>query len=225
LIQTKFIIKGKFDEIVIATGILPRQLSLEGINHPKVLSYIEVIRDKKPVGKKVAIIGAGGIGFDTAEYLLHDNKPDSIEAFQHEWGIDGSLTHRGGIVPAPAIETPLREIYLCQRTSGKLGKKLGKTTGWIHRMSLKMHKVKMLSGVSYDKIDDIGLHYTKDEKQHVLEVDNVVICAGQVSYNKLAKELNEHKIPNVHIIGGAFLALELDAKYAINQGSRLAATF
>lgn len=225
-VTSEELINGKYDEIVIATGILPRQLNFEGINHPKVLSYIEVIRDKKPVGKRVAIIGAGGIGFDTAEYLLHDDgKPTSVEEFKHEWGVDGSLTHRGGIVSMPVIETPLREIYLCQRTSGKLGKKLGKTTGWIHRASLKMHKVKMLSGISYDKIDDIGLHYTKSDEKHVLEVDNVIICAGQESYNKLAKELNEKNVANVHVIGGAFLALELDAKFAINQGSRLAAQF
>ena len=218
------LLKEKFDEIIIATGILPRQLSFEGINHPKVLSYIEVIRDKKPVGKKVAIIGAGGIGFDVAEYLLHGDKPTGIDAFMHEWGVDETLTHRGGMVPAPNIEHPLREIYLCQRTSGKLGKKLGKTTGWIHRASLKMHKVKMLSGLNYDKIDDLGLHYTHADEQHVLEVDNVIICAGQESYNVLAKELNAQHVQNVHTIGGAFLALELDAKFAIDQGSRLAAT-
>ena len=217
------LINEKFDDIVIATGILPRELNFEGIKHPKVLSYLEVIRDKKPVGKKVAIIGAGGIGFDVAEYLLHDKKETDVASFIHEWGIDNTLTHRGGVVPVPVIENPLREIYLCQRTAGKLGKKLGKTTGWIHRTSLKMHKVRMLSGITYDKIDDIGLHYTKGEEKHVLDVDNVIICAGQESYNKLAKELNEQHTANVHIIGGAFLALELDAKFAINQGSRLAA--
>src|SRR6185437_4035732 len=218
------LLKEQFDEIVIATGILPRTPTFEGINHPKVLSYLEVIRDKKPVGKKVAIIGAGGIGFDVAEYLLHDDQPISIDEFTHEWGVDKSLTHRGGIVKMPVIETPLREIYLCQRKDGKLGKRLGKTTGWIHRASLKMHKVKMLSGLSYDKIDDVGLHYTHDNQKHVLEVDNIIICAGQESHNALAHALAQQNIANVHVIGGAFLALELDAKFAINQGSRLAAT-
>jgi 2,4-dienoyl-CoA reductase (NADPH2) len=231
------LLKEKFDEIVIATGILPRAPDFDGINHPKVLSYLEVIRDKKPVGKKVAIIGAGGIGFDVAEYLLHEknvNKEQNyvpvvsdapkIDEFMHEWGVDTTLTHRGGIVGIPIIKTPLREIYLCQRTEGKLGKKLGKTTGWIHRTTLKMHKVKMLSGLIYDKVDDNGLHYTQYNCKHVLEVDNIIICAGQESHNSLALQLAQQNIKNVHIIGGAFLALELDAKFAINQGARLAAT-
>jgi 2,4-dienoyl-CoA reductase (NADPH2) len=252
IVSSDELIAENFDEIVVATGILPRVPIIEGINHPKVLSYIDVIQGKKPVGKKVAIIGAGGIGFDVAEYLLHDKnvtpakagfhgspvKPGtvatelitdadrmiSIENFAHEWGIDRTLTHRGGIVKIPEIESPLREIYLCQRNEGKLGKKLGKTTGWIHRTSLKMHKVKMLSGLSYDKIDDIGLHYTYQNQKHVLEVDNVIICAGQESHNELATKLAEQNVKNIHTIGGAFLALELDAKFAINQGARLAAT-
>jgi 2,4-dienoyl-CoA reductase (NADPH2) len=223
-VNAEELIKENFDEIVIATGILPRTPAIVGIKHPKVLSYIEVIQGKKPVGKKVAIIGAGGIGFDVAEYLLHNDKPIGVDEFTYEWGIDRSLTHRGGIVKAPVIEHPLREIYLCQRKEGKLGKKLGKTTGWIHRSSLKMHKVKMLSGLSYDKIDDIGLHYTHEYIQHVLEVDNIIICAGQESHNELATKLAEQNMKNVHTIGGAFLALELDAKFAINQGARLAAT-
>lgn len=223
-VTSEDLIKEHFDEIVIATGILPRVPAIDGLNHSKVLSYIEVIRDKKPVGKKVAIIGAGGIGFDIAEYLLHDAKPVSIDEFTHEWGIDKSLTHRGGIVKTPEIDVPLREIYLCQRKEGKLGKKLGKTTGWIHRTSLKMHKVKMLSGLVYDKIDDAGLHYTQENKSYLLDVDNVIICAGQESHNALALQLAGQNIKNVHIIGGAFLALELDAKFAINQGARLAAS-
>ncbi len=219
------LLRQSFDEIVIATGILPRQLHIEGINHPKVLSYIDVLKDKKTVGKKVAIIGAGGIGFDVAEYLLHEEgKALDINTFMHEWGIDCSLTNRGGITTSD-LPTPLREIYLCQRTEGKLGKKLGKTTGWIHRASLKMNKVKMLSGISYSKIDDIGLHYVKNGKEDILAVDNIIICAGQESYNALSQELKQYNFNNVHIIGGAFLALELDAKFAINQGTRLAVTF
>ena len=215
-----------FDEIVIATGIIPRKLKIEGINHPKVLSYIDVLRDKKSVGKKVVIIGAGGIGFDIAEYLLHDpSKLLNASTFMHEWGIDNTLANRGGISKPELSATPIREVYLCQRTPGKLGEKLGKTTGWIHRASLKMNQVKMISGLSYDKIDDTGLHYTKDGKSGVLAVDNIIICAGQESYNKLALELQQKNIQNVHVIGGAFLALELDAKFAINQGARLAATF
>ena len=215
-----------YDEIVVATGILPRQLNFEGIRHSKVLSYIEVLKEKKPVGKKVAIIGAGGIGFDVAEYLLLNNdKPADAKSFMHEWGIDDSLTHRGGVIPPTIIENPVREIYLCQRSHGKTGQNLGKTTGWIHRASLKMHQVKMLSGMNYIKVDDAGLHYFQNGKIGILDVDNVIICAGQEALNTLAKELQQLNVKNVHVIGGAFLAQELDAEFAINQGARLAAKF
>lgn len=217
------LIDGNFDEIIIATGITPRMPDIAGIKHPKVLSYLDVIKGKKLVGKKIAIIGAGGIGFDVAEYLLHDkSKTTNSHTFMQEWGIDDTLSTRGAILSHDVVTHPIREIYLCQRSSGKLGKKLGKTTGWIHRASLKKHQVKMLSGISYHKIDDRGLHYTKDGKSNLLEVDNVIICAGQECNNELAKNL-QHKNVRYHIIGGAYLALELDAKFAIDQGARLAA--
>lgn len=221
-VNSQELIDQKFDEVVVATGITPRQLSVNGINHPKVLSYLDVVREHKPVGKKVAIIGAGGIGFDVAEFLLYDNSKaaQNSHSFMKEWGIDETLSHRGGLTSNGKLETPIREIHLCQRTSGKLGKKLGKTTGWIHRASLKKHHVKMVSGISYDKIDDVGLHYTKDGQQQVLAVDNVIICAGQERNDQLAIQLSDKQI-KTHTIGGAFLALELDAKFAINQGTRL----
>lgn len=213
---------GSFDEIVIATGILPRKIDIPGIDNPKVLSYIDVLKDMKPVGRRVAIIGAGGIGFDTAEYLLNDpNKKHDSQTFMQEWCIDSTLSHRGGILPKVIDDVPIREIYLCQRTPGKLGQNLGKTTGWIHRASLKKHHVKNIVGISYDKISDQGLHYTKDGEQKVLEVDNIIICAGQNSYNELAHVLEERGVKS-HLIGGALIAKELDAKFAIDQGTRLA---
>ncbi len=222
-VQADELVAEKFDEIVVATGITPRKLNISGIDHPKVLTYLEVVSENKPVGKKVAIIGAGGIGFDIAEYLLHDKtKTTTAHTFMQEWGIDDTLSTRGSILSHDVVEHPIRDLYLCQRSPGKLGKKLGKTTGWIHRASLKKHQVKMISGISYDKIDDIGLHYTQDGKQQVLAVDNVIICAGQESRNELAATLEQFQI-KPHVIGGAFRALELDAKFAINQGARLAA--
>jgi len=210
----------KFDDIVIATGIVPRSLDIEGINHPKVLSYLDVLKYKKPVGKKVAIIGAGGIGFDVAEYLLSSAHNDNLLEFMHLWGIDNTLTERGGLAKPQPI-TPIRQLYMLQRSESKLGKRLGKTTGWIHRESLKKHQVKMIAGANYTKIDDVGLHYVQNDKHHTCEVDNVVICAGQESYNILALELKNHGYDNVHVVGGAFIAKELDAKYAIYEGAKL----
>ena len=222
-VTTDELIANKFDEIVIATGITPRIPKINGINNPKVLSYIDVIKNKKIVGDKVAIIGAGGIGFDVAEYLLYNKfETPTPQSFMQEWGIDHTLGTRGGLLSHKVIPHSAREIYLCQRTPGKLGKKLGKTTGWIHRASLKNHKVKMLSDLEYIKIDDIGLHFIKDGETSVLPVDNIIICAGQDSYNKLATELSVKNI-NSHVIGGAFEAHELDAKFAIRQGTELAA--
>jgi 2,4-dienoyl-CoA reductase (NADPH2) len=213
-----------FDEIVIATGISARLPKIEGIESPKVLSYIDVLKNKKQVGKKVAIIGAGGIGFDTAEYLTHEGKSTSldVQAFLKEWGVDAQNNVRGGIegLRPEAIPSP-REVYLLQRKETKVGDGLGKTTGWIHRASLKSKKVQMISSVQYDKIDDKGLHVTIGGKQ-LLEVDNIVICAGQTSKNELFEPLKA-KGKSVHIIGGAFMAGELDAKRAIDQGCRLGA--
>ncbi|WP_173910900.1 NADPH-dependent 2,4-dienoyl-CoA reductase [Acinetobacter sp. Marseille-Q1618] len=212
----------QFDEIVVATGVTPRQLNIEGINHPKVLSYIEVLRDRKPVGQKVAIIGAGGIGFDTAEYLSHEGESGSLnpEKFYDEWGIDTSYEHVGGL-KQPVIEQSPREIYLLQRKTNSVGAGLGKTTGWIHRTGLKHRHVNMIAGASYDKIDDQGLHITVGEKNMVLEVDNVVICAGQESYTAMFDQLQADG-KSVHLIGGAKEAGELDAKRAIRQGAELA---
>ncbi|KAF1785081.1 FAD/NAD(P)-binding domain [Phytophthora cactorum] len=216
-----------FDKVVIATGVLPRTLKIPGADHPKVLNYIDVLKNKAPVGKKVAIIGAGGIGFDVAEFLSHvgESTSSSVDVFAREWGIDTTNSVRGGVAGIePSIPPPAREIYLMQRKSTKHGKDLGKTTGWIHRLSLKHRDVKMIGGVSYDKVDDEGLHYTdKKGKKHVLDVDNVIVCAGQVPLRELEKPLQEKGV-TVFRIGGADEAGELDAKRAIDQGARLAAT-
>ena len=213
-----------YDDIVVATGVTPRELTIEGIDHPKVLSYIEVLRERKPVGKKVAIIGAGGIGFDTAEYLSHEGESGSLnpQKFYDEWGIDTSYAHVGGL-KQPVLEQSDRKIYLLQRKAKAVGASLGKTTGWIHRTGLKHRDVKMIAGASYDKIDDQGLHITVNDQPMVLEVDHVIICAGQESYTAMYDQLKADG-KNVHLIGGAKEAGELDAKRAIRQGAELAAT-
>ena len=213
---------GDFDEVVLATGIAPRLPEIEGIEHAKVLSYLDVLKHKKPVGKKVAVIGAGGIGFDVSEYLCHEGIATSqnIPAFMKEWGVDMTLEARGGIEGIEAVVSPsAREVFLLQRKTSKVGAKLGKTTGWIHRTGLKNKGVTMVSGCSYDKIDDQGLHITVGDTQKVLDVDNVIICAGQDPLRTLVEGLNK---PH-HLIGGADVAAELDAKRAIDQGTRLAA--
>lgn len=212
----------EFDVVVIATGISPRIPLLEGIHHAKVLSYIDVLRDHKVLKGRVAIMGAGGIGFDVAAYLIHQNERDQTEKFCQEWGIDVSYQHRGGVIPQSDIEPPL-QIYLCQRKTTKLGKDLGKTTGWIHRTYLKKNKVQMLSGVNYKKIDDKGLWITHDEKDKLLEVDRVITCTGQLPLNTLYEPLKE-KFKEVYLIGGADKAVELDAARAIKQGAELAAS-
>ncbi len=214
-----------FNEIVLATGIKPRELTIEGINHEKVLSYIDVLKHKKPVGKRVAVIGAGGIGFDVSEYLTHKGEATSqnIDAWLKEWGIDISLEARAGIENMqPEFEPSPREVFMFKRSKGKFGGNLGKTTGWIHRSTLKKKKVQFIGEVSYTKIDDKGLHYIQNEEAKVLEVDNIVICAGQVPFKELYQPLLDVN-KNVHVIGGADFASELDAKRAINQGARLAA--
>lgn len=211
-----------FDDIVVATGVTPRHLNIEGIDHPKVLSYIDVLRDRKVVGQKVAIIGAGGIGFDTAEYLSHEGESGSLnpQKFYDEWGIDTTYAHVGGL-KVPKVEQSPREIYLLQRKTNSVGAGLGKTTGWIHRTGLKHRHVNMIPGASYDKIDDQGLHITVADKVMVLDVDNVVICAGQESYTAMFDQLQADG-KSVHLIGGAKEAGELDAKRAIRQGAELA---
>jgi 2,4-dienoyl-CoA reductase (NADPH2) len=211
-----------FDEVVIATGISPRTPQIEGIDHPKVLNYLDVIGGKKPVGNKVAIIGAGGIGFDTAEYITHSGESTStnIPAFMKEWGIDMTFSSRSGIEGVTAQPEPSpREVYLLQRKTTRVGKGLGKTTGWIHRAGLAMKGVRMMPGCDYSHIDDQGLHMTVGDEPQVLPVDTVIICAGQDPLRELVDGL---KLPH-HLIGGADEAGELDAKRAINQGTRLAA--
>lgn len=213
-----------FDEIILACGIQPRLPAIKGIEHPKVLTYLDVLRDKKPVGERVAIIGAGGIGFDTAEYLSQSGDSSSLDsaAFSREWGIDQHLVHRGGLSPTGAKVHPSpRQIFLLQRKTSKVGEGLGKTTGWIHRTSLAMRGVKMLNSVSYDSIDDEGLHITRAEQASCLPVDTIIICAGQEPRRELHQPLLDMG-KTVHLIGGADIAAELDARRAIDQGTRLA---
>lgn len=211
-----------FKQVVLATGIRPRTPPIDGIDHPKVLSYLDVLRDKKPVGQTVALIGAGGIGFDTAEYLLHEGTSPSLSPikFFAEWGVDTTYAERGGLKTAHIEKSP-RKLYLLQRKASKVGKTLSKTTGWIHRTSLKNRQVEMLAGVTYRKIDDDGLHITVNGEERTLPVDNVVICAGQEPQRELLADLQTAGV-QVHLIGGADKAEELDAKRAINQGLELA---
>ncbi|MCA8869614.1 MAG: NADPH-dependent 2,4-dienoyl-CoA reductase [Rhodobacteraceae bacterium] len=219
-----------FDEIVIATGVTPRDPQIPGQDGANVLSYIDVLRNGAPVGKRVAIIGAGGIGFDVAEFLVQDGESPTVdlELWKREWGVgDPRITPGGLAADGPRPDAPARQVTLLQRKSTKLGKGLGKTTGWIHRAALKMKNVKMVGGVNYERIDDKGLHISFGEAREnptLIEVDNVVLCAGQISARGLADTLIAEGL-TPHVIGGADVAAELDAKRAINQGVRLAATF
>jgi 2,4-dienoyl-CoA reductase (NADPH2) len=218
--------KDDFDEVILATGIKPRMPKIEGIENKKVLNYIDVLKHKKPVGKRVAVIGAGGIGFDVSEYLAHKGESTSlnIDAWLKEWGIDKSLNSRSGIEGIKAeVEPSPREIFMFKRSKGKFGGKLGKTTGWIHRSTLKKKNVQFINRVEYTKIDDIGLYYVQNDEQKMLEVDTIVICAGQTPFKELLDPLINQSV-KVHVIGGADFASELDAKRAINQGARLAAS-
>lgn len=221
-VQLSDLQRTEFDIVVIATGIVPRTPHIPGINHAKVVSYIELLTGEKSVGNNIAIIGAGGIGFDVASFLLHHHDRQSSEHFYQEWGIDRTYQNRGGLAANKNIATA-RKIYLCQRKNSKLGQNLGKTTGWIHRTSLKHHQVEMLAGVDYTKIDDIGLHIKQGDKERVLLVDHVVTCAGQLSLRDLYEPLKE-KFEKIYVIGGADQALELDAARAIRQGAELAET-
>ncbi len=220
-----------FDEVIVATGVSPRNPKIPGQDHPKVLSYIDVLRHHKPVGRKVAVIGAGGIGFDVAEYLVHDpaHKSAAIDlaTWMQEWGVTDPASALGGLRPeGPKPQPAAREVVLLQRKKGKLGKGLGKTTGWIHRAALKMKNVEMIGGVNYERIADEGLLVSFGEKRENptwIACDNVVLCAGQVPMRTLADALQAQG-RTVHVIGGAFEAGELDAKKAIDQAARLAAT-
>ncbi|MFZ2611913.1 MAG: FAD-dependent oxidoreductase, partial [Raoultella planticola] len=214
----------EFDETILATGIAPRMPAIAGITHPKVMSYLDVLRDKAPVGQRVAIIGCGGIGFDTAMYLSQPGVATSqnIDAFCREWGIDTTLQSAGGLRPeGPQLEKSPRRIVMLQRKASKPGDGLGKTTGWIHRATLLARGVKMIPGVSYQKIDDEGLHVTIGGESQILHVDQVIICAGQEPKRELADPLRAAgKV--VHQIGGCDVAMELDARRAIAQGTKLA---
>lgn len=226
LMTAEDLLKKDFDHIVLATGIKPRMPKIEGIDHEKVLSYIDVLKLHKPVGRRVAVMGAGGIGFDVCEYLAHEGESTSLhlDAWLKEWGIDKTLKARSGTEGMiEEIEDSPREIFMFKRSKGKFGENLGKTTGWIHRATLKKKKVHFINEVSYTKIDDEGLHYVQGEESKVLALDSIVICAGQNPFKELYQPLVDAGT-TVHLIGGADVASELDAKRAINQGARLAAS-
>ncbi|WP_373791240.1 oxidoreductase [Delftia acidovorans] len=223
-VEAAQLIEGGYDEIVLATGIRPRVPAIDGVDHPKVLGYLDVLQGDRPVGERVAIIGAGGIGFDVAEYLTHAGDSGAVapRKFYAEWGIDTGYARAGGLAQPQAEPSP-RRVHLLQRKSTKVGDQLGKTTGWIHRTSLKARSVAMGSGVAYERIDDAGLHITVDGQPQLLEVDNVVLCAGQEPQRELHAALSAAGC-SVHLIGGADVAAELDAKRAIVQGTTLAAS-
>ncbi len=217
------LIKENYDEVIIATGVHPRIPDIEGIEHEKVVTYAEVLEGKVEVGKTVAIIGAGGIGFDVAEFLTHQGELASmhVDRYMEEWGVDMQYK-KGGALTRPMPAPSPRIIHLLKRSPGKHGKKLGKTTGWIHRASLAMKQVNMLSSVVYKKIDDDGIHITAHDEEKVIKVDHVVLCAGQISNKNLLEPLTDSGI-SVHVIGGSKEAGELDAKRAISEASYLAA--
>ncbi|AUQ65408.1 NADPH-dependent 2,4-dienoyl-CoA reductase [Phaeobacter inhibens] len=218
-----------FDEVVIATGVVPRDPQIPGQDRDNVVDYIDVLRHKAEVGKRVAVIGAGGIGFDVSEFLLHEGESatENLPLWMKEWGVADPAEHRAGLAPeGPQPEAPAREVTLLQRKAERHGKRLGKTTGWIHRATLKMKDVNFVGGVNYEKIDDDGLHVSFGEAREnptVIAADTVVLCSGQLSERSLADAL-EAQGTSCHVIGGADLAAELDAKRAINQGTRLAAS-
>ncbi|MGN6478685.1 FAD-dependent oxidoreductase [Luteibacter sp.] len=214
---------GGFDTVLLATGVVPRALSIEGSTHPKVLSYIDVLQGDRPVGSKVAIIGAGGIGFDVAEFLTEaaPSPTTDVARWSKEWGVDMTMATPGGLMKA-SPEAPERQVWLLQRSEGRPGGRLNKTSGWVHRATLKNKKVQMFGGVSYERIDDEGLHVTMDGQKHVLPVDNVIVCAGQEPNRELHEGLVARGV-DVRLIGGADVAAELDAKRAIDKATRLAA--
>ena len=215
-----------YDEVVLATGVTPRDPRIPGQDDPRVLSYVDVLRDGKAVGPRVAVVGAGGIGFDVAEFLVDDGHSPSldVEAWRREWGVGDPADARGGVAgvkPQPA--PPARQVFLLQRKKSKPGAGLGKTTGWIHRATMAQRKVAMVPGVTYERIDDLGLHAVINGERTVLDVDTVVLCTGQEPLRELQAEL-EARGQVVHLIGGADVAAELDAKRAIQQGTELAAS-
>lgn len=222
------LIAAKFDEVVVATGVTPRIPPIDGIDHPMVMSYADAVLGHREIGKRVAVIGAGGVGFDVTEFLTVGESPTlNLKEWEQEWGVSEDLT-KPGFVTKPRPLPPMREVFLVQRKPGGQGKSLGKTSGWVHRATVKMKGVEQISGASYDKIDDTGLHLSfRDEsgtvtESRVLEVDNVVVCAGQESVRELVDPLTVAGV-RTHVIGGADLAAELDAKRAIQQGTEVAA--
>jgi len=222
-VDASALLGASFDEIVIATGVTPRASGIKGSDHPKVVSYVDVLSRNAPVGRKVAVVGAGGIGFDVAEFLVHQGHSPTLDLdlWLREWGVDRTLAARGavaGIAQKPA--PPAREVWLLQRSDGRPGARLNKTSGWVHRNTLKMKRVEMLGGVHYERIDDEGLHISIGGKSRRLDVDHVVICAGQEPNRSLHEQLASAGKP-LHLIGGADVAAELDAKRAIEQGTRL----
>jgi 2,4-dienoyl-CoA reductase (NADPH2) len=215
---------GSYDDVVLATGVVPRDPRIPGQDHPKVLTYVDVLSGGRPVGRRVAVVGAGGIGFDVAEFLVHGAHGPDLAAWMAEWGVVDPETARGGLA-APRPPPPAREVILLQRKATRPGATLGKTTGWIHRAALKARKVEMLGGVNYEQIDDRGLTISlgkERRKSRLLEVDNVVLCTGQEPLRELQAPLQAAGV-RVHLIGGADVAAELDARRAIDQGTRLAA--
>jgi 2,4-dienoyl-CoA reductase (NADPH2) len=229
-VSARQLLAGGYDEVVVATGVVPRDPRIPGADEQratgKVLSYTEVLLGQRAAGPRVAIVGAGGIGFDVAEYLVTGGHSPSLDlaAWQKEWGVADPAVARGGLAP-PRVEPAARQVYLLQRKAAPLGRGLGKTTGWIHRAALRMKRVEMMGGVNYEGVDERGLHLSFGESHAqpmLLEVDNVVLCAGQESVDDLYEPLRAGGC-SVHKIGGADLAAELDARRAIDQGSRLAA--
>jgi len=219
------LVKSGFDEIVLATGVAPRSPRIPGQDHPKVLTYVDVLLRNKPVGKRVAVVGAGGIGFDVAEFLVDDGHSPALDlqAWLREWGVQDPAIARGGVAGvSPEASPPARQVYLLQRKAGKPGAGLGKTTGWIHRAALKMKRVQMLAGVTYEGIDDRGLQISIDGVPQLLEVDHIVLCTGQEPLRELLEPLQAAGL-TTHLIGGADVATELDAKRAIRQASETAA--
>ncbi len=219
------LISQNFDEIILATGVLPRIPQIDGIDNPIVSTYQQVLSGEVKVGPRVAVIGAGGIGFDVCEFLAEEGPSHAlnIDLWLKEWGIDVTITHPGGVEGIkPVRPTPQREIYLFQRKSGKFGKSLQPTTGWIHRIALRKRRIKMIGGVTYKKITANGLHFETEKGPQILEVDNIVLCTGQIPQNELYQDLLKQG-SKVHLIGGAKEAGELDAKRAIRQGAELAA--
>lgn len=223
-VQANHLLSAQFDEIVIATGITPRIPNIPGITHPKVLSYIDVLTSKVQIGKTVAIIGAGGIAYDVASYLLGDNHSSThIPTFNQIWGIDATISTPGGLTtPHPPVQ-PLRQIHMLQRKQDPFGRTLGKSTGWIVKAKLQQASVRMISSVNYQAIDHNGLHYTLNNQTHTLSVDHIIVCAGQNANQELYLQLQQLGA-KVHLIGGASDATKLDASKAIEQGTRLAAT-